>query len=427
MKRLGLLLCLTCLSPSLWAWSNHTQGTYLALAGLPALRQAAPVAVEDLDQFLARESAGLVALLDEQEAFARRHIRQYPPRPDALRFDGHSTTPRRAFLEALRLNPAIRLANAIQPRLGESLPGHAYLAPTQVLVFHQLGPWDGWRFLAVQPGEPVAPLAVLASAADEPDYGHDIDLFSDSPGAVGQRYGFGPQPFGDPGYEFSSQAPFHMGFYHESALIFAGAPYLQRSWPAWRAYQFQGLARYAFAHGHPYWGYRFLGWAMHYLQDLTQPYHATPLPGESTAQLLWIAAEAALGFDADKRAAIRGVAERHLGVERYQLDWLLQALRGGQGGELLAAYADSRGDGDYPVWSVDYLPQVVAAEAHARAADFDAAIGHALATIVTPQGFSQGNALAPFVHDPRLDAQLLPLLRAFGAHSRNLARATLPP
>jgi hypothetical protein len=65
------------------------------------------------------------------------------------------------------------------------------------MVEQTLSPWNRQRFIRVADGENVAPLAVLASAADEPDYGHDINLFSDNPGEVGALYGFGPQPFGD--------------------------------------------------------------------------------------------------------------------------------------------------------------------------------------------------------------------------------------
>ena len=425
--RICLLLSLLILPRCLWAWSNHALGSYQALARLPAVATAPAVPMEPLEAFLAAEREGLVPLLDEQERFARENFRKYPARPDALRFTGAEQDLRLAFLAALRLNPEIKLANAIQPEPGHDQPARPHLKASDVLVFHDLSGWARWRFIALQPGEPVPALAVLASASDERDVAHDIRLFRDSPGAAGQRYGFGPQPFGDPGYEFSSQAPFHMGFYHESPIIFAGAPYLQRSWPEWRAYQFHGLARYAFEHGHPYWGYRFLGWSMHYIQDLTQPYHSTPLPGETTASMLWTALKAMAGFDADKKAAIRRVASRHLGVERYQLDWLLESLRKPQASALLAAYADTSGDDGYPAYSADYPREVVAAESHAHAAAFDAAIGHWLARVPADAGvgFSAGNELAPLQHDAQLDEQLLALIRAFGAHSRNLARSVL--
>ncbi len=271
-------------------------------------------------------------------------------------------------------------------------------------------------------------LAVLATAADEPDYGHDINLFSDNPGEAGQRYGFGTQPFGDPRFEFSSQAPFHMGFYHEAAVIYSGAPFLARAWPEWRAYQYFGLSRFAFANGHPYWGYRFLGWGMHYIQDITQPYHSTPLPGASLAAMLQMEGKALLGYPEEKQAAIERVANRHTAVEKYQFDWLRQLLRDGRPQPMLDAYADTRRDGAYPAYSPTYLREVVAAESNAHAAAFDAAIGEWLAArpASAAQDFSESNQPRPEAHDnAALNAQLIELIGHFGAHSRNIVRAAL--
>ncbi|HBO2985199.1 TPA: phospholipase, partial [Pseudomonas aeruginosa] len=425
-----LLLGAWVVSPSLWAWSNHTVGSYLALRELAAIREAPEVEVEPLEAFLAAERGGLAALLDEQEAYARAHIGNYPARPDALRFaaDGEAGDLRQAFLAALRVNPEIRLALAIQPLPGQDQPQRPHLKPQEVLVFQNLSPWTAWRFIRLEPGERVAPLAVLATAADEPDYGHDINLFSDNPGEAGQRYGFGTQPFGDPRFEFSSQAPFHMGFYHEAAVIYSGAPFLARAWPEWRAYQYFGLSRFAFASGHPYWGYRFLGWGMHYIQDITQPYHSTPLPGASLAAMLQMEGKALLGYPEEKQAAIERVANRHTAVEKYQFDWLRQLLRDGRPQPMLDAYADTRRDGAYPAYSPTYLREVVAAESNAHAAAFDAAIGEWLAArpASAAQDFSESNQPRPEAHDNAvLNAQLIELIGHFGVHSRNIARAAL--
>ncbi|HBO2545767.1 TPA: phospholipase [Pseudomonas aeruginosa] len=425
-----LLLGAWVVSPSLWAWSNHTVGSYLALRELAAIREAPEVEVESLEAFLAAERGGLAALLDEQEAYARAHIGNYPARPDALRFaaEGEAGDLRQAFLAALRVNPEIRLALALQPLPGQDQPQRPHLKPQEVLVFQNLSPWTAWRFIRLEPGERVAPLAVLATAADEPDYGHDINLFSDNPGEAGQRYGFGTQPFGDPRFEFSSQAPFHMGFYHEAAVIYIGAPFLARAWPEWRAYQYFGLSRFAFANGHPYWGYRFLGWGMHYIQDITQPYHSTPLPGASLAAMLQMEGKALLGYPEEKQAAIERVANRHTAVEKYQFDWLRQLLRDGRPQPMLDAYADTRRDGAYPAYSPTYLRDVVAAESNAHAAAFDAAIGEWLAArpASAAQDFSESNQPRPEAHDNAvLNAQLIELIGHFGAHSRNIARAAL--
>ena len=85
MKLTSLLLLLCATAPSAWGWSNHTVGSYLALQELPALRDAPAVAVEPLEQFLTEQYPAVLALLEQQESFAREHFAQYPPRPDNLK------------------------------------------------------------------------------------------------------------------------------------------------------------------------------------------------------------------------------------------------------------------------------------------------------------------------------------------------------
>ena len=434
MKPIALLFAaaLACgLSPHALAWSNHSLGSLLSLQEQPELREE--VVVEPLEAFLEDQAVAIEQLLDEQERHAREHFSYYPPRPDDLRWRADAKEDRReAFLEALRINPEIKLASFIQQLPGQEAGDRPLLKGEDVLVFHKVGPWTHWRYLALQPGEKVQALQVLASAADEPDYGHDINLFSDNPGAAGQRYNFGPQPFGDARFEYSSQAPFHIGYYHEPALIFAAAPYLGQTLPHWRVYQYSGLARLAFASGHPYWGYRFLGWTMHYLQDLTQPYHASVLPGVSAAGMVLIAAKAQAGYPEDRQAAIQRVADRHTAIEQYQFDRMQMLLNEGQVDHpLLRAYAASETDGDYPTFDSDYAAEVVAAESYARADDFDALIGEWMAGASTQQGkasmgFSEGNVLKPATPDPALEHLLVELFRHFGAHSRNALKGNLP-
>ncbi|MDL5599481.1 hypothetical protein QS468_42675 [Bacillus subtilis] len=428
MKLISLLL-LCAMAPTAWSWSNHTVGSYLALQDLPALRDASPVEVEPLEQFLSEQYPAIVALLDEQERFAREHFKQYPPRPDNLKLPAvPSDNLRHDFLTALRINPLIHLAMVIQPLPGKDLPEREHLQADQVMVEQTLSPWNRQRFIRVADHEKVAPLAVLASAADEPDYGHDINLFSDNPGEVAALYGFGPQPFGDARFQYSSQAPFHMGFFHESPVVYAAAGFLERSWPDWRAYQYMGLARLAFATGHSYWGYRFLGWGLHHVQDLTQPYHAKPLPGVELPSLLLLEGKALAGFAEDKQASIERVATRHMEVEKYQSTWLRRVLRAGQPHPMLDAYADAAGDAHYPPYSVDYLREVVSAESVDDSAAFDDAIGQWLETAPVTSDFSAGNQLQQENFDhPELNRQLLKLLGHFGAHSRIYVSAGLAP
>ncbi|MCY1439895.1 hypothetical protein D9M71_561470 [compost metagenome] len=244
---------------------------------------------------------------------------------------------------------------------------------------------------------------------------------------MGGRYNFGEQPFGDARFEYSSQAPFHIGYYHEDDFIYRAAPYLARTFPEVRVYQYLGLARFAFESGHPYWGFRFLGWALHYIQDMTQPYHVKALPGQGTPRLAWVALKAAVGLDGEKLAAIEEVANRHTEVEQYQVDWLRKRLREGRNDSLLVrAYSDSRMDDAYPPFDGRSVRLVVSQEAYDEADDLDARVNRWLAVRQGHVGFSQGNRLAPVQRDIDLDLALVRLIRHFGAHTRNAIRATLP-
>lgn len=167
----------------------------------------------------------------------------------------------------------------------------------------------------------VLPAHVLASGSDEPDFGMDIGLYSDNGTAEGARFGFGTQPFGNPNLDYGSQAPFHMGFYHLDWLTEKAQPDLLRTLPEWRIALYRALAHYAFKTGHEYWGWRFMGWALHYVGDLTQPYHAQPLPGVSTVEALWLVATG------KTNEAIQLVSNRHGVLESYQYHRVMRAMR----------------------------------------------------------------------------------------------------
>ena len=428
----ALSLLLTCLSGEALAWSNHSLGAAIALRDAKGVQGVEAVKVESLGDFLSAEAEGLQQLLDQQEAFARANFAGYPARPDDLRWVAQGSGDRREdFLHALRINPETKLASFVQPVPGTGdWKGRELLPMGQVMVYRDLAPWGNrYRYYAVAPGDMLSPLSVVASAADEPDYGHDINLFSDSPGTAGARYNFGPQPFGDARLEYSSQAPFHMGFYHESPVITAAAPYLTQTYPEQRAYQYFGLARYAFETGHPYWGYRFMGWGLHYIQDLTQPYHAKVMPGSSTAGLLWVSVKDMLGYPEAKAAVIRRVSDRHSAIESFQLAWLSSLLAEGKiDSPLSAAYANSAGDAGYPSFDASYLRNAIAAEAYARADALDEQIGVWMAANPQVSGFSESNKLiASDSVDPRMQAVLVELITHFGAHTRNAVAANVVP
>jgi hypothetical protein len=172
------------------------------------------------------------------------------------------TTPG-AFFEALRLNPEqeIEYVTVIGREEVPSAAGHD---PSRS------GP-PGGTYLSAGPGKTLSTADILCTYADEPDWGMDQGLF------LREDYGYGPLPFGaDRGV--SSQAPFHMAFYYESPVLVRLFPQLKKSFMEERIRMFFALARLAFANEIDYWGWRFTAWAMHYLQDLTQPYHAKAIP-----------------------------------------------------------------------------------------------------------------------------------------------------
>lgn len=109
-------------------------------------------------------------------------------------------------------------------------------------------------------GQWVTPLEVLSIYSDEPDWLIDDDvprlkgkgLFVDAQGAatrVLRHFWWENEP---------TVLPLDFGKDQETNR---------------RLQLFYELALVAFENGEPYWGYRFLGNAVHYIQDMTQPFH----------------------------------------------------------------------------------------------------------------------------------------------------------
>lgn len=421
------------------AWGNHSPMCYRAFERMPEVAGAAPVKAEPLVDFLRSQEAAIARELEAQEAWAREHLKGHAARPEALRFvpdAARSDAERRAaFLRALRLSPQARLALYLQvdPREPDTTRPTAEVAQVSA-VPNSKGATQ--RFVALQPGEAVAPLAVLASACDEPDYGHDLNLFDDNPGApANPSYGFGKQPFGNPAVAIGSQAPFHMGFFHQGAIFNKLAPSFARTFTELRVQQYGGLAVLAWRTGHAYWGWRFAGLALHHVEDLTQPYHASAAPGASLGHMMWVNLKAQLGAPADRQGLVVLQSNRHFVLERFQTNWIMDAARQRRDGPLELALRDLALDKRYPPWSPAYVRDVVAAEAFAAGPATDAAVVvGAPAKFVTDPNFdfaaneSQlGPELARDMQGQRdaLQARIAELLGHFGAHSRNALRGLL--
>lgn len=360
------------------AWSDHSSLLWPLVREMPEMQEAT-LQVETLESFLAAQGRGLEVLLAEHERQSRQVFAHYAPRPDALAFRDQADDPRRAFLHALRVNPTLPYLPYIQLTV-EDAPGEEVLDWSRLSFLAVGSSHRSVRYRALDAGSYISPGRVLASASDEPDFGMDIGLFVDNQTPHGKRYGFGLQPFGNPNLEYGSQAPFHMGFYHLDFLTRTLQPALLRTYPAWRVSLFGELADFAFAAGHDYWGWRFAGWALHYIGDLSQPYHAQPLPGIGTLEALWLVVRGRTS------EAVQLVSNRHGVIESYQHRRLAELLRNGAWtSDLLQAIAVPE---QVPVWTDSTLVEALASSSVAAGGALDAALeAHVPARYVSDPAF----------------------------------------
>ena len=422
------------------AWSNHTLAAWPALEVMPEIKAAPAIKVETLDTFLAAEARGLEPLLQREEAWDRAHVPLYPPRPDALAFRSGGTPAelRQRFVAALRINPEMKLNLYIQARPGEDVSGKTTLPWTEVTTLRRANTAQESVFLRLRAGERVALLDVVATATSEPDYGMDIGLWENNGTAYGKAYGFGKQPFGNPALEFASQAPFHMGFFHEAPIVYKAAGFLRRTYPEYRIHLWTTLAAYALQTGHPYWGWRFAGWALHYIEDLTQPYHTTVLPGVGVPRLLWINTVDLLGWHRPKKEAITLVSNRHLALENYEYHRLRSAyIRHDADDALIRALEDTSTDAGRASFADDTARNVISSESHALAAATDAVLERSLPSkYVSDPKYVVGETepgldvyaivnQSPPAAREAMTVMVAGLLRNFGAYSRAFVRSLL--
>jgi hypothetical protein len=223
------------------SWNSHYLITQAALGEQKPSRIVETREIEDLIGARSRELTELAARYSEREI-------QISTVAD--------------FITAFRLNPKIEF-------------GHWTVLTTDATQdsrhdFSRSGPPVGSSYRPLKPGVSTSALEILSTYSDEPDWGMDQNLF-------GEGYGYGKCPFGDAEGP-SSQAAFHMTFLHENPLMKSLFPQVRRSFLKDRTEMFAKSAKLAFEAGIDYWGLRMTGWAMHYAQDATQPYHAKAFP-----------------------------------------------------------------------------------------------------------------------------------------------------
>jgi hypothetical protein len=294
------------------AWSDHATLAWPYLRTASALNEPT-LKAEPLAVFIEAEGATVARVLARVEANMLASDPEYPATPtEVLLSSATGAVSVEGFLRAIRVNPQLgyRLYRQVLP--GDLASGDRVLAWPDLSFLPAGTSHKGTRYVPLAPGDPVSVASVLATASDEPDFGMDVGLYEDNGSEHGAIYGLGLQPFGNPNLPYGSQAPLHMGFYHLDWLTRTAQPDLLRTLPMWRITLYRDLAQLAFDTGHDYWGWRFMGWAMHYIGDLTQPYHAEPLPGVSTASALWSVLTGETGN------VIQLVSNRHGVLESYQ-------------------------------------------------------------------------------------------------------------
>jgi hypothetical protein len=362
MIAMGLLIFLPISS---YAWSNHTFLTYPALRGLPEFQEQ--ILAEPLESFLAKEKDKVGELLKAEEAWAASNVKAYPALPSALDFQ-KSKEPdyRLLFLKALRLNPEMKLPlyNMVLP--GSPAPAKQPIPRLALSVLKH--DFQNMIYVPLDPGEKVGALEVLATASDEPDNGLDIGVWENNDTPFGKEYGYGKQPFGNPKLDYGTQAPFHMGFFHESWIVYKADPRVQKTFSEQRAHLYHSLAKLAFQTGHPYWGYRFAGWGLHYVQDMTMPYHTTIMPGRMAITMLSIALLDKIGIHGPYKSAVSEISRAHILIEKLQNEGLRDGYKKQQKDYVLfKALGDSAADSAFPAYSDHFLSQVAAKGSNAVA------------------------------------------------------------
>lgn len=357
--------------PLVHSWTEHPLISYQVLVSLPEVREAGPVRVEPLESFLLEEEEGVRATLAEVEVWAKRNLAHYQPLPSALalesRQDFGDITQR--FCHAIRINPSFRFPLYLQLIPGITAEGTP-VSVNDISPLRDTSDWEGTRFVQLQLGDVIPAVLVITTATDEPDLGGlDVGLYEDNGTSHGRLYGWGRQPFGNPNIEYGSQAPFHMGFYHETWLVNTLGGFIKKTYPEYRIYLYHRLARLAFATGHEYWGWRFLGIGLHYVMDLTQPYHTTLMPGDGILKMLSATIVALLGIETPKKAVIQILSNRHTALEKLLQQLLEEAyVKQDFGNPIFYALRTS---GQCAPWN-DRMPRdVISAYSNARAAVVD--------------------------------------------------------
>lgn len=239
------------------------------------------------------------------------------------------------FLFSLKINPSYNIKYFIKENMNKDYNHSFNISQNKEIEFkdiafaYYLNRYH--KFYNVNEDQKVNAIEVLSTASDEPDYGLDISLFEDNGSEWGKMYKLGTQPFGNPKLAYGTQAPFHMAFYHESKALTKLIPDLKRSYVLYRIFVLSELAKFCFEKGEDYWGFRFAGWALHYIMDMSQPYHSSVVPGKSTFYLIFAGILDKIGIHSLKNNLLNDITYKHTLIEGLQMEYLNLYLKGDSG------------------------------------------------------------------------------------------------
>ncbi|HTY23824.1 MAG TPA: hypothetical protein VMC85_11870 [Desulfomonilaceae bacterium] len=241
------------------SWNTHYLLTRIALKSCRITSVTDKTNVMKLDEFIALAREDLPQVIAAYSGLpSARSEEAARSRPDVMEINSPGD-----LMAQLRLNPktVISYVRALKPEEVSSRVEHDT---------SRSGPPSA-SYVQTENEESIEISEVMATFSDEPDWGMDQNLFLE------KSYAYGRAPFGMQ-TGLSSQAAFHMAFLHENPVLTYIFPDLRISFMEQRVRLFSALAQLAQAKGAIYWAWRFAAWAAHYLQDLTQPYHARALP-----------------------------------------------------------------------------------------------------------------------------------------------------
>lgn len=276
-------------------WNTHALLTHHSLIRIDdaVLRERIPVVC--LEEFLIRAAGRLGDLFERyRNLFSNQELR------GACLNELGSVLGLPEFCLASGLHPDYQMSYVKLAGRPEELRGSMH-NPSR------LGP-PRQEYVDVKDHDAMSVLEIVCAYSDEPDWGMDQGLFSIP------VYNYGSAPLGQSDGDIS-QGVFHTNFLHENIIVAKLFPQIRVNFMTQRIRLFEALSGLAFDLKVDYWGWRFLAWAMHYLQDITQPYHARvcPLP---TRFVLTLLLKRMSPFEAI-RENMYIVVNRHMVYERF--------------------------------------------------------------------------------------------------------------